>query len=128
MTFQILTFNINGRHKHFKNPPFRTFTSETVEFWKKFQQEMDRTRNVNGISRVKRANYEKLLFLMNGNDEVNSDMWLNVKRVDICILRASKVNPSSDVLCDKVISEAYVTIICSIFLIAIIVNCNNLIF
>ena len=82
---------------------------------------MDGTGDINGISRVKLARCEKLLFLVNGNDEVNKYMWLNVERVVICNPRAraesSKVNPPSDVLNDKVISEAYVTIICSIFLV-----------
>ena len=108
MAFRILTFNINGRHRQFRKPPFLTFTSEKAEFWKKFEHEIDWTRDANGISRVKRAIYDQFLILVNENEEINSDMWLHVETVDISNQGGSEVNPSSDLVSNNVIFEAYI--------------------
>lgn len=134
MASRILTFNINGQHKIFHYPPFRAFTIEKVNFWNAFEEEIKGTRDENGISRVTRATYDKLLILVNRNEEVNSEIWSHVETVDISNPRTSQVNQlvssvaTSDVISGKVILEPLIVIIRTTFSKATVAKRNNFAF
>ena len=112
MGSRILTFKIDGRHRHFSYPPFATFTVETAKFWHEFQEEIARTNNQYNVPTVKRATFDKLTSLLSRNGEVNSDIWLHVEPVDIRNPGTSRVNElvsigsASDEISDKVSVEA----------------------